>query len=145
MQDPRRQELELELRKFTDEKSPNFRESKRRLASYVKSLKGGALRRHQETWIQRRRDWKIVTRGKEQAHNPNRTDVVERLYLLFPKRARLAQRLVSEELLTAETKWLAMTDLYTFCTRDSSVLYLPGCQPVEGRCPIECCQLELER
>jgi hypothetical protein len=66
----------------------------------------------------------------------DRTDLVESHCLLFPERAHLAQRLASDEALTAESKWLAMEDLYTLCTRDSPVLYLLGCQPVEGTCPV---------
>ena len=143
--DSRRLELESEVQQYASKNSANLTESKKRLASYLRTLHSKTLREYQEAWIQRRRDWKIETRGKEQAHEPDRTDLVESLCLLFPEHARLAQRLASDELLTAETKWLAMEDLYTLCTRDSPVLYLPHCQPVKGRCPVECCQLELQQ
>ena len=144
-QDRRRRELESEVRNYSEKGSLHLKDSKKRLATYLKTLKVNALRQYQESWIQQRRDWKIITRGKERAHDLDRTDLVHSLCLLFPERARLAQRLASDEPLTAEAKWLAMEDLYTLCTRDSSVLYLPGCQPVGGACPIECCRLALER
>lgn len=144
-QDRRRQELELEVQKSSEKDPLHLKEFKKRLASYLKTLKGSALRQYQESWIQQRRDWKIITRGREQARDLDRTDLVQSLCLLFPERARLAQRLASDEPLTAETKWLAMEDLYTLCTRDFPVLYLPGCQPVVETCPVECCQLALER
>ena len=144
-EDPRLQELESEVHNSADKDHSSLNESKKRLASYVKTLKGNILRRHQETWIQQRRDWKIVTRGKEKAHDLDRTVLVQSLCLLFPERARLAQRLSSQELLTADARWLAMEDLYTLCTRDFSVLYLPGTQPMDGACPVQCCRLELEQ
>ena len=143
-QDCRRQELELEVQKSSKKDPLHLRESKMRLASYLKTLKGSSLRQYQESWIQQRRDWKIITRGREQARDLNRTDLVQSLCLLFPERARLAQRLASDEPLTAGTKWLAMEDLYTLCSRDFPVLYLPGCQPVVETCPVKCCQLALE-
>ena len=144
-QDCRRRELELEVQKSLRRDPLHLKESKKRLASYLKTLKGSALRQYQESWIQQRRDWKIITRGREQARYLDRTDLVQSLCLLFPERARLAQRLASDEPLTAETKWLAMEDLYTLCTRDFPVLYLPGCQPVVCTCPVECCRLALEQ
>ena len=144
-QDRRRQELELDDTKIFEKGSSTPERVQKRLASYLKTLKGSALRQYQESWIQQRRDWKIITRGREQARDLDRTDLVQSLCLLFPERARLAQRLASDEPLTVETKWLAMEDLYTLCTRDFPVLYLPGCQPVVGTCPVECCQLALEQ
>jgi hypothetical protein len=144
-QDPRLQELEAEVQTGSYKDPLSLKESKRRLASYLKTLRRKALHQHQEAWVQERRDWKIITRGKKQAHDLHRTDLVQSLCLLFPERARLAQRLASDHTLTSEAKWFAMEDLYTLCTRDFSVLYLPGNQPTEGRCPVKCCQLELDR
>lgn len=82
--------------------------------------------------------------GKKQADNPHRADLTHSLSLLFPERLRLAQKLASDGTLTSEDRWLAMEDLYTLCTRDLSVLYLPGHQPVSGCCPVKCCQYNLE-
>lgn len=144
-EDGRLQELEAEVQKLSYKDPSSLKEAKKRLASYLKALKGKALRAYQEKWVQQRRDWKIVTRGKEQAHDLDRTDLVQSLCLLFPERARLAQMLASDEPLTPEARWLAMEDLYTLCTRDFSVLYLPGTQPIGGACPVKCCRLELDR
>ena len=86
-----------------------------------------------------------MTRGKEQTHDLRRTDLVQSLCLLFPERARLAQRLASNKSLTPEAKWLAIEDLHTLCTRNFSVLYLPGNEPPDLACPVKCCQQELDR
>ena len=143
--DLRLQELQAEVHKFTYKDPSSLKESKKRLASYLKSLKANALRQYQETWIQQRRDWKIITRGKEQAQDLDRTDLVQSLCLLFPERARVAQRLASDEPLTPEARWLAMEDLSALCTRDFSVLFLPGNQPTGGACSVKCCRLDLDR
>ena len=143
--DCRRRELESEVQELSNKDPLRSREAKKNLTSYVKTLSRNTLRQYQEDWTQHRRDWKIITRGKEQASDLDRTDLVQSLCLLFPERARLAQRLASNEPLSAETKWLAMEDLQTLCARDSPVLYLPDCQPINERCPVKCCQFELAK
>jgi len=74
-----------------------------------------------------------------------RTDLVHHLSLLFPERLRIAQRLACDNTLTPEARWLTMADLYTLCTRDLSVCYLPGHQPVDSRCPVKSCQSYLNQ
>ncbi len=144
-EDHRLQQLEAEVQKLSYKDASSLKEAKKRLASYLKTLKGSALREYQEKWVQQRRDWKIVTRGKKRAQDPDRTDRAQILCLLFPERARLTQRMVSDKPLTPEARWLAMEDLHALCARDSSVLYLPGNQPIGGACPVKCCRLELDR
>lgn len=53
-----------------------FGNAKRRLTSYRKKLKQDALRQYQENWVRERRDWKILTRGKEVATDNCKTDFV---------------------------------------------------------------------
>lgn len=86
----------------------------------------------------------LLTRGKKQRDDPCRADLFQSLFLLFPERRRLAQRMASDAIMTSEERWLGMEDLYTLCTRDYSVLYLPGHQPVNGRCPVKYCQCNLK-
>ena len=104
-----------------------------------------ALRQHQEAWVRERRDWKILTRGKERPHDLCRTELVDNLYLLIPERGRLAQRMASDEPLSSNAMWDAMRDLHSLCRRDLSVLYLPGHEPLDGCCPVKCCGRKLER
>ncbi|KAL8653930.1 MAG: hypothetical protein Q9210_001802 [Variospora velana] len=49
--DLRLQELQSEVHKFSYKDPSSLKESKKRLASYLKSLKANALRQYQETWI----------------------------------------------------------------------------------------------
>lgn len=144
-QDPRRQELESEVRQCTDENSSGLVESKKRLASYVKSLKADALRQHQEDWIQRRRDWKIVTRGKEQ----HRTWIVPTLsrisvsFFLSVLVSHRCWRLMKYSRRRPDgSPWQTSSPSVHETLRCST---FPGCQPVKECCPVECRRLKLER
>ncbi|KAL2440885.1 hypothetical protein ABEF95_008226 [Exophiala dermatitidis] len=144
--DPHLCELQSEVQALTlkEGQGATLTEAKRRLASYRKTLKHAALRQHQEEWVRERRDWKILTRGKEQPGDICKTDLAGRLCLI-PERGRLAQRMASDEPLSPDAMWDAMRDLHALCIRDFSVLYLPGLEPVDGACPVKCCQLQLDR
>jgi hypothetical protein len=120
-------------------------EAKGRWNSYHKALYRKTLRRYQKQWVQDRRDWKIVTRGKEQPRGLCKTDLVQNLCLLIPERGRLALIMASDDPLSPAATWQAMQDLHSLCTRDLSVLYLPGLEPFEGACPVKCCRLKLDR
>jgi Protein of unknown function (DUF3435) len=132
-QNSRLQELEEEARQCPRECLTALKHSKQLLASNWKSLQRVALYNYQEKWVQDRQGWQVLTRGKEQNDDLYRADLVESLFLLFPERRRLAQRMASDSIMTSEERWLAMEEMYTLCTRDFSVLYLPGHQPVNGR------------
>ena len=120
-----------------------LKKDKQQLNSYWQSLKRTALRQFQQQWVKERRDWKVITRGSGQSSDSCRTDLASSLSLLFPERYRLAQRITSGNTVNSEERWLAMEDLHTLCTRDFSVLYLPGHHPVHGNCPVKCCQTDL--
>jgi hypothetical protein len=53
--------------------------------------------------------------------------------------------MASDEPLSPGAMWDAMYDLHSLCSRDLSVLYLPGHEPFDGNCPVKCCGLKLER
>jgi len=120
-------------------------EAKRRRDNYRVTLWRNALTQYQEKWVQDRRKRIILTRGKDQPSRPDKTDIVQSIYLIIPERARLARITASDETLSVDAMWNAMQDLYSLCTRDSSVLYLPGLEPFEGACPVKCCQQKLDR
>ena len=116
-------------------------EAERHTASYYKKLYRVRLREYQKKWVQDRRDWKILSRGKEVSSDTSKTDLVKSIFLLIPERARLAQKMAPEESLTSRAKWEAVQDLYSLCIRDFTVFYLPGLNPVDGACPVKCCQV----
>jgi hypothetical protein len=46
--------------------------------------------------------------------------------------------------LSFDEKAVVVRDLYTQCLRDFDVVYRPGEEPVEGRCPVASCGYLLE-
>lgn len=120
-------------------------EARRRLANYRRKLHSQALRAYQKRWVRERRDWKILTGGKKQAHDSNDADLVRHLCLLIPERGRLAQRMSQDEPLSPHSMWQAVRDLYSLCIRDFTVLYLPGLDPLEGRCHVKSCRKSVDR
>lgn len=115
------------------------------ITNYCKKIERDALRQYQESWIQERRDWKVLTRGKEVAKDNSKTELVQSIYLLFPERGRLAKKMASACPLTSDEMWDALRDLYTLCLEDSNVLYLPGSRPMDDACPTKCCQRRMNR
>jgi hypothetical protein len=120
-------------------------EARRRLANYRRKLHSQARRAYQKQWVRERRDWKILTGGKKQARDPNDADLVRHLCLLIPERGRLAQRMSQDEPLSLNSMWQAVHDLYSLCTRDFTVLYLPGLGPLEGKCHVKSCRKSMDR
>ena len=127
-QDTKLQELETEAQQCPRDCPTALEQAKLLVTSHWKSLKRVALHEHQEKWVQERRDWQILTRGKKQADNPHRADLTHSLSLLFPERLRLAQKLASDGTLTSEDRWLAMEDLYTL-VHPRSLCPLPSRSP----------------
>ena len=119
--------------------------AKRQYTNHLKKLKSNAIRQYQEHWVRERRDWKILTRGREAAQDRSKTEFVESICALVPERGRLARRMAAEEPLEPEEMWRALQDLYSLCVEDFTVLYLPGSRPVDGACPAICCHLSLDR
>lgn len=122
-----------------------FSTAKRQLTTYSRKLKRDALRLYQETWVQERRDWKILTRGKEVAQDRSKTELAQDIYKLFPERGRLAERMASTHPLSSDEMWDALGDVRALCLQDSNVLYLPGSRPVDGACPVKACQRQMNR
>ncbi len=86
--DPRLLELERKVQEHSPADPEAAKEAKRSLAtSCRKTLTRLALRQHQEEWVRERRDWKILTRGKEQPHDLCKTDLVHSLCLLMMLKA----------------------------------------------------------
>ena len=145
--DPRLLELQAEVRVLIDQRGAcsALDEAKRRVTNYYKTLRNNTLRQHQEQWIRDRRDLKILTRGKEQLSGLLRDDRLQILCRLFPERGRLRQIVVSDKPLSPDAMWDAMRDLYCLCTRDLSIIYLPGLEPFEDACPAKYCRQDLRK
>jgi hypothetical protein len=120
-------------------------EANRRLANYRQKWRRKTLKEYQVSWMRKRRDWIVLTRGTEQPNDPGQTDVVQSLWRLIPERRRLAEVMSADESLPSEAIWSALKDAYVLCSRVHSVLYLPGVQPRDGACPQEQCRLDMTK
>jgi hypothetical protein len=58
---------------------------------------------------------------------------------------RIATAIAYTAELTFKEKLFFVGDLYTLCSRKEDVIYLPNEQPIEGLCPAQGCQLEIEK
>jgi hypothetical protein len=103
-------------------------------------LKRDALRLYREIWVQERRDWKILTRGREKPQDNSKIELAQSIYSLFPERSRLADKMAITRPLTPDEMWAALGDLHTLCLRGSDVFHLPGSCLSIGTCPVENCQ-----
>jgi hypothetical protein len=139
-------DLQHNLRALRLQGAPSaVNEAKKHLSRYRETLERETLRQYQKQWIQERRVWKILSRGKERAKDVCRNDLFQHLCLLRPERGHLARMMASEEPLSLADNWQAIRDMQSLITQDFTVLYLPGHEPVEGACPVPCCRLDLER
>ncbi|KAI9045863.1 uncharacterized protein KD926_007166 [Aspergillus affinis] len=102
------------------------------------------LQRYQSKWVQTRRDWKVLTRGRERPDHVEQVAKKQALCKIMPELGRLAAVISSNEPLSFNEKASVVRDLFTQCTRDFTVTYRPGEEPVEGRCPVASCGKLLE-
>ena len=104
------------------------------------SIRQSELHRYQTQWVRERRDQRILTRGKNQ-HESLESDACTRaLTLIMPEVGNIAETLCSAEPLTHDQKLLFGSQLLTQCRRDYDVVYLPGQSPINGHCPVDTCQ-----
>jgi hypothetical protein len=90
---------------------------KKRFRDYRNSLEAKTLQQYQQDWVRDRRDWKIITRGKESPEDVIKTDLVQNLSLIMPEHGRLAKMMASDKPLTEVETRQAMQDLYSLYTR----------------------------
>jgi len=125
--------------------SKDIRLAKVKAHTYYKSLYRENLREYQTWWVQDRRDWKIKMGGKEQAEDSTPTELVQALSVIIPECGHLTEMMISDKVVSELERKQAITDLYSFITRDYTVLYLPGEEPINGTCPVKSCSREIER
>ena len=104
-----------------------------------------ALRQHQLQWVQDRRDWKVLTRGKERVESDASSDLLETMSYIFPERGRLAHAMISKEIASDDERKQIRKDLHSLISRDYSVVYLPGEEPFNGLCSVAECSIEMRR
>ena len=140
-------ELEHEVQRLEQAQAnqATLSKAKRRLSRYRSSLKQKAVLAYQEEWVRRQRESKILNRGKLPVTDIGGQDQLQSLCLLIPERRRLATWLASDAPLSSTEMWQAIRDLHSLLVQKSTVLYLPGREPVQGACPVEQCKRNLTR
>lgn len=108
-----------------------------------RKLYSKALQDYHTLWVQGRRDWKILTWGRERPDHINPVAEKQALCKLMPKLGRLAAIMSSNEPLSFHEKASVVRDLYTQCLHDFSIVYHPGEEPVKGQCPVTSCNKDL--
>ena len=139
--DPHLCKLKSQMRMHmgVDGSHSDFSAAKRQVTTYRRKLHREAIRVYQESWVQERRDWKVLTRGKEVAKDHSKTELAQSVYIFFPERGRVAGKMASPHPMTSDEMWDALRDLQSLCSQDSDVHYLPGTRPVNGACPVQNC------
>ncbi|KAI9766403.1 MAG: hypothetical protein M1839_004907 [Geoglossum umbratile] len=64
--------------------------------------------------------------------------------MIIPERGRLTEMMISDKIISKPERKRAVTDLYSFITRDYTVLYRPGEEPIGGACLVNDCRREME-
>ncbi len=146
-QNPELQQLESELRRLTRGPADKVEIStaKSKVSLRRKQLREDALRLYREEWVRKRKDWTIVSRGKEPPKDPIKTEIVQDLFRVMPERARVAEMMTTMRLLSADGRLKAVEDLLSLCTRDVEVMYRPKEVPINGECPVQSCRLPMEK
>ena len=107
----------------------------------LKRLEHKALQAFRKDWIKKRRDWKILTRGRVASKVD--TDV-SRLCLLIPERARIAEQMKRDSDISRDEMRQATHDLLELYKRDCTYFSLPGEEgPAGGLCPV--CSKKIRR
>ncbi|KAK6810460.1 hypothetical protein RU639_013781 [Aspergillus parasiticus] len=122
----------------------DIRRAKRKYSVLKRRISSSRLQKYQSQWVQSRRDWKVLTRGRERPDHIEQSAEKQALCKLMPELGRLAAVMSSNEPLSFDEKASVVKDLFTQCLRDFDVVYRPGEEPVEKRCPVASCRKLLE-
>ena len=113
--------------------------------AYRVSLTKKSLQKYKIEWVQKRRDWKVTTRGKERPDDDKNTELLEVLSQVMPERGRLTRTMISDKVVSDKERRQAVEDLCSLVSQDCTTLYRPGEKPINGVCPVQGCDVEMTR
>ncbi|KAJ5139024.1 uncharacterized protein N7515_003872 [Penicillium bovifimosum] len=128
-----------DLRKCNNQ--TDLRDAKLRYRNALVRQRRFELKRYQTSWVQARRDQKILNRGKEQPVSVTNDVCIRAQSLIMPEIARIATAMSRTTELSFEEKIMFVKDLQTQCFRDFDVVYLPNESPIHSACPAKACQV----
>ncbi|KAL2009605.1 hypothetical protein VTN00DRAFT_5412 [Thermoascus crustaceus] len=108
LQNPELLEMDAEIQRLIKNNADHdsINEARVRYRVALTRLRVATLKHYQTEWVQKRRDWKVLTRGKQQPKYFEKTDCIRALSLIMPELGRLAAVMSSEETLPFEQKLL---------------------------------------
>jgi len=141
MRDPQLLAVQSDVQRLQDEDASfdDVKAAKNRVRNLHRVLAKRHLEQYQLDWVQKRRDWKVITRGKGRPDDLVKTDVSEIFATIMPEHGRLARTMISTTVVSHEERKQAVKDLYTLVSRDCTTLYQPGEEPLDGNCPVKSC------
>ncbi|KAJ5500694.1 hypothetical protein N7453_009745 [Penicillium expansum] len=90
------------------------------------------LKQYQNRWVRKKRDQKIINRGKKEPTHLENDISTRAQMLIMPEVARIATAMSCNKELSFDEKLLFVQDLQTQCARDFDVTYLPNESPTQG-------------
>ena len=135
-----RQALQLEAKNATRSEIKAARSKARNCRNIITWR---SLQQYQLEWVRRRRDWKVMIRGKERPDDDERMDFLEILSLVMSELSRLARTMISNKVVFEKERRQAIEDLCSLASQDCTGLYRPGEKLVNGICPAKGCGAEI--
>ena len=135
--DARYVELQKEIEQLQHTKAAKGKitAAQNKLRSYRDSLSKVTLQRYQVEWVQKRRDWKVATRGKQRSEAHQQTDLLRILGQIKPERNRLARMMILDDVFSEQQRQQVIADLCSLASWDCTTIYLPGEAPINDVCP----------
>ena len=95
-----------------------------------------ALEKWKEEWLDDHYQ-RTIQSGGTVSHDSSSSDHrIQALFRVMSERARLAEMIASDKIVTRDQTLLAVQDLLSLCQRDFEVMYRPGDEPVDQSCPV---------
>ena len=137
--DPKLSELHRRLCDLRVQGAPNeeIQAANRQFRTHRLETKKIALQKWKQEWLDDRYYRTIESGGTGSDRRPVHDGRVQALFRIMPERARLAEMIASDELVTRDQTLSALQDLLSLCRRDFAVMYRPGDEPIDHFCP-EC-------
>lgn len=120
---------------------------KQQLDKDIKAIKARLLKRalkeYQKEWVDLMYERFVETRGKSDGNPEPQERRFERLLAFMPERKRLCTMIEGLVEYTEEQRLSIVEDLITIASKNLEDIYRPGEEPVDGRCPVEGCAVQI--
>ena len=114
--------------------SKEIQAANRQFRIHRKWSKRTALDKWKEEWLDDRYQKTIQSEGTVSHDKSTDVNGVQALFRIMPERARLADMIVFDKIVTRNQKMLAVQDSLSLCQRDFEVMYRPGDEPIGDLC-----------